>query len=275
MRVFTCSLCQNIYLTERIFHQHVRTHSEDHDIKCTDCGKAFMLRGDLTRHVRRHRGELPYECPHCQKRFLRKYHMDRHVDKRHTNTVRPEDLCRNKCGRGHSRHVYPFCTPCAGALGVKRGREIREVASVQACRCFDYLNRKLGLGIVHVHFDPRDRSLVSGHERDDYIPGLKVRADGYEKDCPNHVWEFLGRRWHGHPGSDAHTETMARLRLFADHGYVVHYVWSDEWTAAKTLKDRLRAVHLLSHHPTELQLSRKSSSRSPSNHSGSVQQDWR
>lgn len=249
MQVFSCTVCQNVYLTEKNFKQHVRTHSKDHDIKCGDCGKAFMLRGDLTRHVRRHRQELPYECTHCHMRFLRKYHMERHVDKKHTNTIRPEDLCRNKCGGCHSRHVYPYCTPCAGALEVKRMRAIREVASVEACRCFDYLNTALELEIVHVHFDPRDRSLVSGHERDDYVEGLKLRADGYEKDCPNHVWEFLGRRWHGEPGTQAHTETMARLELFADHGYVVHYIWSDEWAAAKTLGARLKTIHWLSRHP--------------------------
>lgn len=245
MQVFSCEQCQNVYLTEKIFRSHVRTHSKDHDIKCTDCGQAFMLRGDLTRHLRRHKGELPYACPICPKRFVRKYHLTRHIDK-HTNTLRPEDLCRNKCGKRHSRHVYPFCTPCATTLGVKRGRRIREVASVEACRCFDYLNRMLGLDIVHIHFDPRDRTLVSGHERDDYIPGLKVRADGYERQCPTHVWEFLGRRWHGEPGTEKHAETMARLELFADHGYVVHYVWSDDWARAKTLAARVRQVRTLS-----------------------------
>lgn len=247
LTVLSCDKCYKVYMTRKSFRQHVRTHSADHQIKCGECGKAFMLGGDLTRHVRRHRQELRYGCPHCPKRFLRKYHMQRHVDT-HTNTLRPEDMCRNKCGRRHSRHVYPHCTPCARELGVKRGRGIREVASLEACRCFDYLNRALGLDIVHIHFDAEDRTLVSGHEREDYIPGLKVRADGYERQCPTHVWEFLGRRWHGEPGTEKHAETMARLELFADHGYVVHYIWSDEWARAKTLAARLCQIRILSRH---------------------------
>ena len=121
-------------------------------------------------------------------------------------------------------------------------RRIREVASVEACRCFDYLNQKFGLDIVHIHFDWRDRTIVSGHERDDYVSGLKIRADGYEKSNPTHVWEYLGRRWHGEPGTEAYIQTMARLELLADHGYIVHFIWSDEWKRSRGLK----SVHVLS-----------------------------
>lgn len=244
MKVFTCGLCQNIYFTESIFHRHVKTHRPDHDIKCDECGKAFMLRGDLNRHMKRHRQQLDYDCKVCGQQFVRKYHLQRHIDFKHTKTFRPEDLCKNECGRRHSKHVYPFCTPCASVLEVKRMRRIREVASVEACRCFDYLNQKFGLDIVHIHFDWRDRTIVSGHERDDYVSGLKIRADGYEKSNPTHVWEYLGRRWHGEPGTEAYIQTMARLELLADHGYIVHFIWSDEWKRSHGLK----SVHVLSRH---------------------------
>ena len=62
---------------------------------------------------------------------------------------------------------------------------------------------------------------------------LKIRADGYEKSNPTHVWEYLGRRWHGQPGTGAHIQTMARMELLADHGYIVHFIWSDEWKRSR------------------------------------------
>lgn len=247
-----------MYQTEVNFKAHVRTHSPDHDIKCKTCNKAFMLRGDLTRHMRRHNNDLKFSCPQCKQSFLRKYHLKRHIDNKHTKTLRPEDMCRNQCGNRHSRHVYPHCTACARELGVKQARGIREAgASLEACRCFDAMNEMFGLQIEHVHYDKTNCAFVSGRERDDWISDLKVRADGYEKEplavhaqghMPNHVYEYLGRHWHGEPGTERHASTMARLQLFADNGYIVHFVWSDEWARAKTFREKVMAVHVLSAH---------------------------
>ena len=126
-------------------------------------------------------------------------------------------------------------------------KKIKTIASKEACECFDFLNEMIGLKIEHVHFNETESCRqFEGKEYDDYIPNIKIRCDGREECNHQHVWEYLGRYWHGFPGSMKYTTTMARLHLLADHGYVVHYIWSDEWFNAKTLKEKIACIHVLS-----------------------------
>lgn len=271
MLLLSCADCDRVYKSKNAFRSHRRTHDGTAP-RCLPCNKGFASAADLRRHLDSgvHAGIRQHVCQACGMAFTKLSHLTRHTRQQHEGTMTPEDRCDHcpmrldtqfrplKVCRYHAVEtgVIPEPDPGLAPCGSSRA----------ACKCFDALESALGVKISHVHFgsDTAGRQVVTGREVEGLIPGRKSRPDGVCAERPNHVYEFLGNPWHGYPPEDAdkhrhgrshtgraydvlYTETMARLMLFRDHGYIVHYIWQHEFAAANKndAREMLAVVHVL------------------------------
>lgn len=225
--------------------------------RCDDCGHMALSSQKLATHRRIHTQERPFKCATCGMGFIRKQHLETHRYV-HTDTVPPERSC-SMCSVSINKRVrvcvqHRLCTTHAVEKGLIAPSR-RSVGSLAACRCFDEIERLAGIKIHHIHYSDDDRTF-SGREQQGLIPGKRFAPDGVDAESPTHLYEFLGTPWHGYADPDApgsshtgrpywelHAQTIARIHLFADHGYVVHYVWQSEWERAKTRREKLGCIH--------------------------------
>uniref|UniRef100_A0A8C4RAC1 C2H2-type domain-containing protein n=1 Tax=Eptatretus burgeri TaxID=7764 RepID=A0A8C4RAC1_EPTBU len=72
-RIFTCSICAHLFLTEGALQLHMETrHKKGCSYKCSVCGKSFSTKQNVKIHNRIHTGERPYKCSICGKNFSEK-----------------------------------------------------------------------------------------------------------------------------------------------------------------------------------------------------------
>ena len=233
--------------------------------KCKHCEFKGGSPSKLKRHERIHSEERPFECSVCGQKFKRKEHLDNHKFV-HTNTQPPNRACVecmkiNKDAAMKFNWRDPICNKhkLCTTHAVQRGLISplgRSPGSLAACRCFDEIERIMGIKINHIHYSSDDRSF-SGKEVAGLIPGRRFAPDGIDHEYSNQLFEFLGTPWHGFPDPNhagqshtgkeywqLHAQTMARINLFADHGFLVHYVWQSEWDNAKTMAEKLKCIRV-------------------------------
>ena len=247
-------------MTRASLSAHMRLHNGT-GFKCHLCGKNHALLTDLKRHMESsmHNNVRKFGCLMCKRSFVKKSHLTRHVTAVHRKIIPYESKCLHCSRRVTSRHrELHLCVDHINLLGLPSVRP--HGVSRQACTCFDTISETFDIDLCHVHFTSPHSYETTGSEMEDTIPGTKFRPDAYDRANPLHIYEFLGNAWHGypreHPLHDAvghigvpfkelYTTTMARLHLFKDHGYVVHYIWAHEWSVARTPGELLRCIHVV------------------------------
>uniref|UniRef100_UPI00358E1439 zinc finger protein 37A-like n=1 Tax=Myxine glutinosa TaxID=7769 RepID=UPI00358E1439 len=103
-RLFSCSRCSHLFLTEGALQLHMNTrHKKGCLYKCAVCGKNFSTKQNVKIHNRIHTGERPYKCSVCGKSFTAKNSVTIHM-RTHTGE-RPFEC--SVCGRTFTvaRHV--------------------------------------------------------------------------------------------------------------------------------------------------------------------------
>jgi hypothetical protein len=233
--------------------------------KCEFCGHTAISSTKLDTHRRIHTQERPYKCSACDAAFIRKRHLDTHKFV-HTDAVPPERSC-SVCSvtvnwRNKTCVQHRLCTTHAVQRGLIAPSR-RSPGSLAACRCFDEIERIAGIKIDHIHYSDDDRSFA-GKEVQGLIPGKRFAPDGIDSQSRTHLYEFLGTPWHGFPNPDTpgkshigkdywqlHQQTMARINLFADHGFVVHYIWQSEWEVARSTSQKLACIHVAGSSPVD------------------------
>jgi hypothetical protein len=149
-----------------------------------------------------------------------------------------DDNMGNKC---------VLCAECA----VKAGTHVDTGcvgASYIACRCFDRLERALGIKLPHIHY------LMGGGHEGQEVKGLlphhpHMKPDSFVPDesgkSKGSVYQFHGNEYHGYPpghekhatllsgskkwGPDAYGATLAKDRLYLEAGYRVFVTWEHEF----------------------------------------------
>ncbi|XP_049796935.1 zinc finger protein 660-like isoform X2 [Schistocerca nitens] len=93
--VFTCDVCREVFVDKRI----LRTHVQQHLLKCDICHKTCRDANGLEVHYRTHTGERPYCCDTCGQTFSRSDQLRLH-SLQHTGE-RPYRC--DTCGKAFSR----------------------------------------------------------------------------------------------------------------------------------------------------------------------------
>jgi KRAB domain-containing zinc finger protein len=57
---------------------HEKSHTEENDCKCNECGKLLAHKSHLLTHKRIHTGERPYVCNECGQAYISKAHLTGH-----------------------------------------------------------------------------------------------------------------------------------------------------------------------------------------------------
>ena len=64
--------------------RHIKSkHLGIRNYKCEECSELFQTQQILDNHMRTHTGEKPFTCPHCDYRTAEKGNLDRHIINRH------------------------------------------------------------------------------------------------------------------------------------------------------------------------------------------------
>ncbi|XP_049944943.1 zinc finger protein ZFP2-like isoform X1 [Schistocerca serialis cubense] len=92
---YTCDVCREVFVDKRV----LRTHVQQHLLKCDICHKTWNDANSLELHYRTHTGERPYCCDTCGQKFSRRDHLRLHR-LQHTG-VRPYRC--DTCGKAFLR----------------------------------------------------------------------------------------------------------------------------------------------------------------------------
>eukprot|EP01083_Nonionella_stella_P268820 909055_1 len=80
-----CQICQKACKNRSSLMQHLRTHSNERQFKCSSCPKAFKFKNNLKIHQQRfHSVAKPFQCSLCQKSFKFRNDVTNH-QKIHSN----------------------------------------------------------------------------------------------------------------------------------------------------------------------------------------------
>ena len=137
-----------------------------------------------------------------------------------------------------------LCSACGEEAGLKA---VRAEASLEACACFDMIERSMGVHVEHMHWEVGSGRWVGEEERGLVAP-RRDRPDGVVRDAVGHVsivYFYHGVHVHGYPpehplhgsmlsltgrsAAEAYARTMESMQRFANAGYSVRYVWSCEF----------------------------------------------
>ena len=83
-----CNICEKVFKTKKVLHQHMKEIHEKKKYKCQNCGKEFGKSGHLTRHMKTHEDaetklKTKLKCDSCDKTFTRKDNLKSHLVKMH------------------------------------------------------------------------------------------------------------------------------------------------------------------------------------------------
>lgn len=96
-KISVCSVCGKS-VTKCNMTQHIQTHLDTNDFKCSICDKAFRTKSRLTAHITAtHNKKLRYKCEHCDQMFIHFNARRSHTDRIHLNFKRFEcKICPSK-----------------------------------------------------------------------------------------------------------------------------------------------------------------------------------
>ena len=78
--VFCCEECEEVFLSESQLDQHTATlHTKAKTYECETCGKFFSHHRTLMEHVITHYEKPEFKCSHCKKEFYTKKSMTQHA----------------------------------------------------------------------------------------------------------------------------------------------------------------------------------------------------
>lgn len=95
-----CKICHKLFNERTIFH-HMRRHTGESRVQCTDCGRFYANSESLKRHMVVHTGEAPFKCSDCGKCFRQSASLVVHR-------------------RSHTGQYIHYCQPCAKGFGARR-----------------------------------------------------------------------------------------------------------------------------------------------------------
>ncbi|CAH1774275.1 unnamed protein product [Owenia fusiformis] len=78
----TCNICGKELASKRILRSHMKTHSDQKDFQCGECGREFNVRRNLLRHIMlvHKRNEIDFmSCPHCERKFSARSNLAQHI----------------------------------------------------------------------------------------------------------------------------------------------------------------------------------------------------
>lgn len=129
-----CQYCGKILTTLILYHQHLRSHSDNRPYLCSTCGKAFKTRTHRDQHMNSvHLGERPHECEICDRKFGQKNQLTKHI-RTHTGekpykceycdktfTTKMNCQVHQRSHTGQKPYECRACDYCSGDLnGLKR-----------------------------------------------------------------------------------------------------------------------------------------------------------
>ncbi|CAG0897774.1 unnamed protein product [Cyprideis torosa] len=81
-----CESCGKEFTSKAGLKLHEKSHSDERDLKCSDCDYATFRKSLLDIHIASKHGP-GFSCPSCPKRFATKLGLKKHHDKRHAPTL--------------------------------------------------------------------------------------------------------------------------------------------------------------------------------------------
>lgn len=78
---YKCSDCERVFKRLNHLNTHRVKHLKEFPYKCEHCGKGFVIKTNYECHILTHNTEqeLPHECKVCLKRFSNPEHLNRHM----------------------------------------------------------------------------------------------------------------------------------------------------------------------------------------------------
>jgi hypothetical protein len=96
LSAFTCNICRKEFKKLFNLKQHVRTHTNEKPLQCSQCDKRFNDRSSMNKHVRTvHSAVRPHRCSVCDKCFPTNSHL---ADHQATHTNQKKFHCL-QCGK--------------------------------------------------------------------------------------------------------------------------------------------------------------------------------
>ncbi|XP_048590439.1 zinc finger protein 37 [Nematostella vectensis] len=76
---FECPCCNKVFLKQRQYSHHLRTHTGEQPYRCDQCDKKYDRVRSLTLHKMKHSGLRPHKCTVCERGFYTSDSLANHV----------------------------------------------------------------------------------------------------------------------------------------------------------------------------------------------------
>ena len=147
-KIYSCSLCDDKYLSLNGLNNHVFNHHERKvtDKGCSFCGKEFASKMDLKNHITTEHKEKRYECSKCEASYLNQISLLSHIEKVHEGK---KHQCTT-CGE-----IFETMNRLETHITVKHNEG--KLFKCQSCKAAYTTNKKLEAHVAYTH------EKVSGH----------------------------------------------------------------------------------------------------------------
>ncbi len=183
-----------------------------------------------------------YGCPTCRKANTTRYDGVRLSHREYAKRVRVSAPTVKLLGeyRGYRYNIEVKCRVCSFRWSPKPQSLLLGKSNCTECSGH---RRWSKAAIEWLEREARERRIRIRHAEymgEQRIPGTRYYVDGLNV-RDNIVFEFLGDKWHGHPGLKrkrgsfygSYRKTMKRLYRIKRLGYTVIYIWESEYNMGK------------------------------------------
>ena len=87
-----CEICNKAFKEKHKLKRHMMIHTGERPFQCLACKKQFSLEYNLRTHFRVHTGEKPFQCNHpgCEKSFTQSGNLKTHFLSKHSESAKME-----------------------------------------------------------------------------------------------------------------------------------------------------------------------------------------